>query len=148
MAKKWLEIAARSQNLDVSKVERAECLGQIAGYYSKIGVNSKSGDTSISYTDYWNDLVLLLEDNLAEKDNATTALIMYQEMAYQIYTNGIQFRGEGIAKEEIEAQLTRIEEQMGSDAITLERKSNERIQKLYDQLAEYVKLAYENMDAM
>lgn len=146
LAKKWLEIAAASKNLDTSAVERSECLGRIAGYYSKIGVESKSGDTSISYADYWKDLTLLLEDNLAEKDNATTALIMYQEMVYQIYTNGIHFMSEGVAKEEIMAQLSKIEEQMNSDKIQSECKTNERIQKLYTQLDTYVKMAYETID--
>ena len=91
-------------------------------------------------------MFLLLEGNLAEKDNATTALIMYQEMAYQIYTNGIHFMSEGIEQKEIEAQLTQIEEQMENDTITFERKTNERIQKLYEQLVDYVKLAYENIN--
>lgn len=148
LAKKWLETAANSTTLAPHEIERAKCLGRIAGYYSRIGVESKSGDTSISYTDYWEDLLILTEGNLADKDNATTALVMYKELVYQIYTNGIHFKEEGIQKQEIKEQLDKVRQQMAGEEIQHELLSNERTAKLYEELEQYIKLAENSIDAV
>ena len=100
-AKKWLKIAAESQNLDENKVERATRLLKISEYYLKIGVQSKSGDESTSYKDYWEDLKQLSEGNLVEMDNEVTALMMYNEVAYQIATNAQKFTDAGVTQEDM-----------------------------------------------
>lgn len=140
LAKKWMEIAANSTNLSQSETERAKCLGRIASYYSKIGVESKSGDAGISYFDYWNDLKQLTEGNLLEKDNATTALIMYKELVYQIYTNCISFKKEGVTKEEMEFQLTMMQNKLDTEFEQSELEGNDRVKALYEELIEYMQL--------
>ncbi|MCM1161148.1 MAG: serine/threonine protein kinase [Roseburia sp.] len=147
LAKKWLEIAANSQNLEENQVERAKCLGRIAAYYSKIGVESKSGDSSISYLDYWKDLIQLTGGDLAQKDNLTTAMVVYKEFVYQIYTNCIHFKEEGIEKKEMEDQLTAIRKQVASDVKAVNLEENERIRVLNEELTQYLELAEDALDA-
>jgi len=147
LSKKWLEIASNSENLTQSETERAKCLGKIADYYSKIGIQSKSGDASVSYLDYWNDLKQLTQGNLVEKDNETTALIMYKELAYQIYTNCISFKKEGVSEEEMEQQLDLIRQKLTTDFDVSEQQGNERVKGLYDELEEYLQLAKDALEA-
>lgn len=141
LAKKWLEVAAASENLETSQIERAKCLGRIAAYYSKIGVENKSGDANISYLDYWNDLKELTKDDLAERDNTTTALIMYKELAYQIYTNCIHFKREGVERKELESQITAIENWAESGISSSDIEGNERVRLLNEELISYLDLA-------
>lgn len=141
LAKKWLEVAAASENLETSQIERAKCLGRIAAYYSKIGVESKSGDASVSYLDYWNDLKELTKDDLAEKDNLTTALIMHKELAYQIYTNCIHFKEEGIERKEMESQIAAMEDWAAANVGPADVEGNERIRFLSEELISYLDLA-------
>lgn len=147
LAKKWLEVAADSENLETNQIERAKCLGRIAAYYSKIGVESKSGDANVSYLDYWNDLQELTKDDLVEKDNLTTALIMYKELAYQIYTNCIHFKEEGIEKKEMESRITAIENWAASDISSSDMEGNERIRLLNEELISYLDLAKDAVNA-
>lgn len=148
LAKKWLETAAASENLEAGQIERAKCLGRIAAYYSKIGVESKSGDASVSYLDYWNDLKELTKEDLAEKDNLTTALIMHKELAYQIYTNCMHFKKEGIERKEMESQITAIEDWAASNVGSSDVEGNERIRLLNDELASYLDLAKDALNAV
>ena len=146
LSRKWLDIAAKAENLSESEIERAKRLGSIAGYYAKIGVENKSGDAGISYLDYWNDLILLTEGNLVEKDNATTALIMYKELVYQIYTNCMSFKKVGVSKEQMESQLQMIEQRLTSDFGNADLETNERVKNLHDNLTEYLQLTKEALE--
>lgn len=143
LAKKWLEVSANAQTLESSQVERAKRLGKIADYYAKIGMENKAGDASVSYADYWKDLVTLTEGNLVELDNATTAIIMYKELVYQIYTNCVLFRDAGIGEEEMQKQLENVEIHMKNDFDDANQQNKERVEKLLAELQEYMDLAKE-----
>ena len=132
-SKKWLQIAAESTHLDQEQVERAKRLLKIAEYYSKIGVQSKSGDASTSYKDYWNDLVELSKGNLVEIDNEVTALMMYNEITYQVATNAQKFNDAGIGTDEMSEQLKNVLSHIESDI-----KENEQNAKRIDDLKEKV----------
>lgn len=114
-AKKWLKIASEAKTLDENKVERAKRLLKISEYYLKIGVQSKSGDEATSYKDYWEDLKTLSEGNLVEMDNEVTALMMYNEVSYQIATNAQKFADAGVEKEEMTAMLEQILTHLDTD---------------------------------
>ncbi len=117
-AREWLEIAAASTNLSSAEIERASKLSQIAGYYSQIGIESVSGDTSVSYSDYWYDLISLAEGNLVEAtENKMTALAVYQELATQIYNNTSKFKNAGITEAQMTEQLDNIESRLQTDII-------------------------------
>lgn len=114
-AEGYFEIAAASTYLDSKQIERAKRLYTISDYYNKIGIIDETGDATVTYRDYWNDLTALLEGNLVEIDNERTALIMYQELVTQIVSNTTEFRNDGVTRAEMEAQLTNIEQHLQTD---------------------------------
>lgn len=144
-AKKWLKTASESTELDDSKVERATRLLKIAEYYSKIGVQSKSGDQSTSYQDYWDDMVQLSEGNIVEVDNAVTALMMYNEITYQIATNAQQFIDAGVTREAMTDKIADILSHMESD-ISSNEQNQERITDLKNRVMQNVEVAERELD--
>lgn len=144
-AKKWLQIAAESENLDSNKVERATRLLKISEYYLKIGVQSKSGDESTSYKDYWEDLKILAEGNIVEMDNEVTALMMYNEVAYQIATNAQKFVDAGVTVEEMTSMLESILSHMETDIKATEQ-NQQRIEELTSKVEKNVEVARRELD--
>lgn len=114
-AKGYFEVASTSQYLTTKQVERAKRLYAISDYYSKIGIVDETGDASVTYRDYWNDLTELSAGNLVAIDNEKTALIMYQELVAQIVSRTTDFKNGGVTREEMEAQLSNIESHLETD---------------------------------
>ena len=50
-----------------------------------------------------------------EQDNVRTALVMYEELVSQIVSRAIEFRNDGVLKEDILAQLDAIKEHLKKD---------------------------------
>lgn len=144
-SKKWLQIAANSTKLPENKVERAARLLKIAEYYSKIGVQSKSGDESTSYKDYWEDLSILAEGNIVQVDNAVTALMIYNEMAYQVATNAQKFDNAGVSKQQMIAELKEIITHLTEDVDEVD-KSQERIAYLMKKVLNNIKVAERELE--
>lgn len=144
-AKKWLNIAANSKNLDSRKVERAKRLSEISEYYLKIGVQSKSGDASISYKDYWDDMVALSKGNIVEVDNEVTALIMYKEIAYQVSINVKNFIEDGVSREEIQKKLDDIKKHTATD-IAIDSKNQNRVLELKENLDKNLEVAERELE--
>ncbi len=141
-AREWLEIAAASTYLSASEVERAAKLSTIAGYYSQIGIESVSGDQSVSYSDYWYDLTSLAEGNLVEAtENKITALAVYQELATQIYNNANKFKSAGITEEQLTEQLDNIESRLESDIIIDDVNNQQMTVELLEKVEATVELA-------
>lgn len=145
MSTKWLDIAAKSKTLDEVKVTRAQRLGMIASYYSRLGKTSKTGDEVISYSQYWNDLVEITQGDIALEDNTTTALMVYKEMVSQISKHSEEFQKAGVTYEEIVAQLDNIKTRLDTDIITTPE-DEERIKPLKDNLYLNLELAYKAVD--
>ncbi len=118
MASKWLKIAADSGTLSESQQQRAEKLGKIADYYASMGVESKSGDKLTSYRTFWNDLTSIAEGNIAEVDNPTTALIIYKEIAGQIYTSSAKFLKDGVTYEDMNDEMNTLLSHIDSDILS------------------------------
>lgn len=147
LAVKWLDIAAKSAALNEQQAVRAKVLSKIAGYYAKIGKESKSGDANISYADYWNDMTEATSGDIASIDNSTTALIVYREMCTQIYSNAVNFKNAGITKAQMEEQLQNIEQRLETDIKVTDISGVERITSLKAQVEEgliYASEAVEN----
>ncbi|SFU85422.1 serine/threonine protein kinase [Butyrivibrio sp. M55] len=106
MAIKWLEIAAENNKLSTAQQERAKRLGKIAGYYNVIGNSTKTGDKVVSYKEFWGDLVAIADGDIAAVDNETTALIIYKEIASQVYNSADKFLKDGVTYEEINDEIT------------------------------------------
>lgn len=135
---KWLDIAAGSTTLDNAKVERAIRLGRIAAYYARIGRENKAGDAEISYLNYWTDLTELTEGDLAAVDNATTALTMYKELAYQIDSHAEKFKAAGVSGDAMITQLDNMEQRIDGPAF---QNTTQRVQDLKEQLLVLVERA-------
>ncbi len=134
-AKGYFEIAAASDNLENSQIERARRLYVISDYYARIGLEDAAGDKSVTYLDYWKDLTALSEGNLVEADNGRTALVMYAELAGQLILHAAEFKNAGVEKEEMFACLKTIEQHLTSDFAGLDESGRqwleEDIQELY-----------------
>lgn len=118
-AKGYFGIAENSKNLEEKQVERAKRLYTISSYYSLIGITDETGDATVTFRDYWNDLVALSEGNLVEVDNERTALIMYQELATQVVSRAADFKKDGVTQEEMQAQMTNIKQHLKTDFAVL-----------------------------
>ena len=118
MASKWLTIAADLGCLSYSQQERAERLGKIASYYARMVKPTKSGDMEVTYYTFWEDLVAIADGNIAEIDNATTALIIYKEIAAQIYDNSGKFLKDGVSYETINDEMNTILSHIDSDILS------------------------------
>lgn len=134
LSAKWLAIAANATTLDTRQVQRASKLGRIAEYYARLGVENRSGDANISYAEYWQDLCEVTKGNIAALDNATTALIVYREMVYQIYVNAIKFRQAGISKEMLQEQLNDIKNHLEKEIDVHSMQGTDRIKQLTEEL--------------
>lgn len=108
LSRPWFETAKDSSTLEETKRRRAERFYRIADYYSRLGDRNRSGDAIVSYSEYWSDLLALCRGDIVQQDNLRTALVMYREMAYQIGSHAGEFRNAGVAREEMQSQLTRI----------------------------------------
>lgn len=146
LAQKWLDIAKNAETLEEQQLFRAECLSRIAGYYSKIGKESRSGDTFISYVDYWQDITEAAEGDIAKIDNSTTALIVYRELCTQIYINAVNFQRAGVTREEMEAQLENIQVRLETDIEVTDISGLERILSLKEQVEEGIEYANSAID--
>ncbi|MCR5156344.1 MAG: protein kinase [Butyrivibrio sp.] len=115
MSAKWFQIAANQGTLSDAQQFRAEKLGKIAQYYTGLGTESKSGDSMVSYHQFWDDLVAIADGNIAEVDNAVTALMIYKEIANQIYTYPAQLLKSGVTYEEMCDEMDLILAHIDSD---------------------------------
>lgn len=88
---------------------RAHILGKISEYNSKIGQTNQAGDAQVTYSDYWKDLMALVDDDIAGKDNIITELRLYNEIVYQICTHYDSFKDDGLSKGDMEQTLAHIE---------------------------------------
>lgn len=118
-AKGYFEIAAKSTYLEPSQIERAKRLYTISDYYSKIGIFDQTGDATVTYLDYWNDLTALMRGNLVDIDNERTALIMYQELVTQIVSRTEEFKNAGVTREDMNVELENIAAHLQTDFLNV-----------------------------
>ena len=114
-ALRWLDVVVNASTLSREKVERGIRLKEICEYYSEIGVYDAAGDPTISYRQYWDDLVKLTEGNLTEIDQEKTALVMYKELVNQIANKCGKFLEAGVTRQEMELQLDNVETRLETD---------------------------------
>ena len=119
LSRPWLREAKESLS-DEKKRMRAARLFKVAEYYGTLENRNKAGDSTADYADYWDDLVQLSGDHIAEEDNIRTALVMYGELAYQAGAHALEFRDAGVSRQAVLYELKRVErivteEVIGSD---------------------------------
>ena len=99
-----------SSTLSKEKVERAKKFYQIADYYTQLNVYNKAGDNTVSYKDYWNDLVMISAGDIAKDDNIRTALVVYKELTYQIGAHTMEFKNSGVSRKDMQDELDMVSE--------------------------------------
>lgn len=124
---------------------RAKVLGKISSYYkSKLGVINQMGDAEVSYLDYWNDLMALMAEDVADKDNRITELRLYSEITYQIYRRTTEFKNEaGLSEDEQNAALTEISVRLAQT----DTGGNPLAEQLVNEITENIRLAKKNVAA-
>ena len=147
MALKWLRIAAQAQTLEPHMILRAGKLGQIAEYYGRIGMANKAGDAAISYRDYWEDLIVMAEGDIAGVDNITTALMVYKELVYQIYNRASLFRSAGVERQELLDELEAVGQLLETKLLIPEDGNQERNRLLMEELLSDLERAKRQVDA-
>ena len=148
MSQKWFEIAAASSRIDPNKVQRAKILERIAGYDAslKSSGSNKSGDNTVTYRDYWDDMMELISGkNLVEQDNSKMALVMYKNFVYQIYNYTIQFKAAGITEDQMNSELNKIETRLETDIIILNESDREEIEGTREEVMELIEKARDNV---
>ncbi|HCT90295.1 MAG TPA: hypothetical protein DF613_02760 [Lachnospiraceae bacterium] len=124
----WFDVVCKADlsNLDLGPDDdkksawkaRAEILGKISGYSSRIGKTNQAGDAQTTYFDYWNDLMLLVDNDVAGRDNVVTELRLYNEIVYQICTRCDAFYEAGVAGEDMARALNDVENRIRGLYIT------------------------------
>ena len=142
----WFKKAAEG-NLNPNQTERAKRLGAIAEYYVNLGAVDKTGDSQVTYKNYWDDLVALCQGNITESDNANTALAIYKEMASQICVSANQFKKAGVSTSDMQLQLMNIEKHVKEDIDSNADKS-ERVVELEQELATNIQKAKQTISML
>ncbi len=59
----------------------------------------------VSYSDYWLDLVNMVEDDAKNGENNVNTLLAYKELVAQIASKAAEFKGAGITDKQMNTQL-------------------------------------------
>jgi serine/threonine-protein kinase len=122
-AESWLNIAAESATLDAQKKELARRLAFIASNYSLFLSSTASiggheellNDEAFSPRDFWNQLTELSDGDLVATAGSTfIAIGVYRELVYQIMEHTILFQRGGITEIELDEQLNKATNGLGS----------------------------------
>lgn len=105
---KWFKKAAEYSK-DENIKSRSELLYKMAENYANLGKVDKSGDTVVSWTDYWNQLLSLATRDLPEKENLKIALDVYNSVAMELYNRNDHFIEAGITQTEYNNELDTLE---------------------------------------
>lgn len=112
MSKPYFDTASSDENLSEAQRMRASILSRIAGYYKSLNTKDRAGDSNGDYKEYYNDLVSLLQTDIAKEDNVRTALVTYKELSYQILNSLTLFREAGVSEDEMKSVAKLIEESL------------------------------------
>lgn len=151
MSQAWFEVAAESTYLEKNKVERAKILSKVAGYYASLNSNggSKTGDSTISYRDYWGDMMELISGkNLVEQDTPQVALAMYKDFVCQIYTYAGEFKKAGITERELTNELDEINAKLETDFTDIRSEDREDIENNLKDVKKQIDKARQNVSMM
>lgn len=148
LSERWFADAAKSETLEEYQRVRAKMLGKIAGYYAELNRNDRAGDSKVTYREYWEDLTELTKGNIAALDNEKTALVMYQELVYQIGQNADKFYDEGVEKEQLLGQLEKVSERLQTDMIVQKKGEQKEIEKKKEELIKNILWAGEEVEAI
>lgn len=98
------------KGIDEVRRNRAEIYSRIGTYYQSLGKVDKSGEsTNANYNSFFGDLALLNNSEVVALGNNTTAFTLYNEIAVQISDHAQDFLSNGVTRDKIMSELTKIE---------------------------------------
>ena len=112
------------EELTPANINRAANLYKISEYYDRLAVRNQAGDSVVSYENYWNDLLKIVEDDSVSGNNIY-ALLAYKELTSEIARSAASFRSEGIKQSDMENALDSAEEAVYSMGLDLESNDEE-----------------------
>ena len=125
---------------------RAEILGKICSYSSKIGSVNAAGDAEVTYKDYWVDMMELVDSDIASADNTTTELRLYDDIVYQIYSRTKEFKEDaGLSQDVVEQSLAKIKEKahaLSSDGSSVNQQLLSDLDEMFTLAEEKIKSTY------
>lgn len=125
---------------------RAEILGKICSYSSKIGSVNAAGDAEVTYKDYWVDMMELVDSDIASVDNTTTELRLYDDIVYQIYSRTKEFKEDaGLSQDVVEQSLEKIKEKahaLNSDGSSVNQQLLSGLDEMFTLAEEKIKSTY------
>ena len=145
LSQPWFEIARQSKYLSPLQVERAKRFSQITDYNMRINLKNKAGDKGISYSDYWDDIVLLASGDIAHDDNLKTALVVYKELVAQILLHANDFKNAGIKQDVIESELEMVKLRL-ADIVKMDDFDSDLDQELVNQIKQSLEKAHQAVD--
>ena len=97
------------------------------------------------YDVFWENLVEIADGNIAEIDNPTTALMIYNEIALQVYQHNNKFVMAGISYDDMESELNSISSHISSD---IESKGNqgEHVSSLIEEAKNNIEQAHKAIE--
>lgn len=152
-AKYWFDIVADADMYDLDMGDnnenkdawqaRAEILGKICKYSNSLGYVNEAGDAEVTYKDYWEDMMALIDQNVADRDNVITELRLYNDIVVQIYEQVQEFDAAGVTQSTMESTLEDIQSKM--DRMNLN--NNSQAQELKETVESNIESAKHNISA-
>lgn len=113
-AAQWYGKILDSKYLSAQQQELAQSLYTIGNYYSSLDSDKNVfavGDNSSSWKTFWDQLTELTDGDLVAKTGGTRyAVGLYAELVSQIHDNAADFKNFGVTKDEMLAQLKKVED--------------------------------------
>lgn len=113
----WLETVKDSEYLSDQERDLANSLYTIGSYYASLDNNKDALYVRNEYTyhDYWDDLVEMTDgDVIAKTGDIRFAAALYREFSNQIMVNVNSFREAGVTRDEMDAQIAKMESAIAS----------------------------------
>lgn len=146
LSRNWFDIAKDSKTLDPVQKKRADKFYKISEYYAQMSDYNKAGDNNISYSDFWNDFVMLASGDLAKEDNVRTALVIYRELSSLIGQKSWEFKAAGISYKDLSDELNMIDSKVNNDIVNMSQFNNEIDAAIVDDINSNIENARRGLD--
>lgn len=118
----------------------AQIYVKIGGYFEKLGLIDRSGESSVSYSMYWDDIKSLYDQ---DADSQITRLYMMRWMLYVIYNNANNFKADSVQYDDMNTFVNKIK----NDATVITVNNNSRADSLKADISNYSRLALDKLNS-
>ena len=101
----------------------------------------------VSYSDYWLDLVKIVDTDVKAGDNNVNILLSYKELTARIVSNATDFKSAGVTKKQMESQLDEAVSVLTSMEIVTGSANADYEQEMKEALMENIAVAREIVES-